>query len=149
MNAVVIDLNSTDGSIKPVCPKQHFIHRIVRQALDSFVIVLYVIKQKVIYLTFEHNNNEEYLITFNDIFNRILTRFIVEFDAENVAMTMTPVGEEKFICCGIVGESGQLGRIVGIQRQLSGLASIGEDFKLIANGKDEICTCLRKTIFNT
>jgi hypothetical protein len=81
--------------------------------------------------------------------NRILTKFFVEFDAENVAMTMTPVGEEKFLCCGIVGESGQLGRIVGIQRQRSGLTSIGEDFKLIANGNDEICTCLRKTIFNT
>ncbi len=88
------------------------------------------------------------LITFNDIFNR-MTRFVVEFDAENVAMTMTPVGEEKFLCCGIIGESGQLGRIVGIQRQRSGLSSICENFKLIASGNNEICACLRKTIFNT
>jgi hypothetical protein len=46
VNVVVIDLNSTDGSIKSIGPQQHFIHRIVRQTLDSFVTVFYVSRQR-------------------------------------------------------------------------------------------------------
>lgn len=39
VNVVVIDLNSTDGSIESIGPQQHSIHRIVRQTFNSFVTV--------------------------------------------------------------------------------------------------------------
>ena len=34
---VMVNPDSTDGSVESVDPKQHFVHRIVRQTLDRFV----------------------------------------------------------------------------------------------------------------
>ncbi len=34
---VMVNLDSTDGSVESIDPKQDFVHRIVRQALDSLV----------------------------------------------------------------------------------------------------------------
>jgi membrane-bound acyltransferase YfiQ involved in biofilm formation len=43
---IIVNLDSTDGTIKSIDPQQHFIHRVVRQTIDSFVIISYFCGEK-------------------------------------------------------------------------------------------------------
>ena len=129
------------GSINPIGPQQHFVHRIVSQALDSFIVVFcaMIIRDNYTWVTFYSIiiSLYSYLITFNDVFNGTL-RFVTEFDAENVPEVMVTVGEKQFPCCSVICQGRQFWGIVRLKSQCSVRSSIGEKFELIVNGDDEI-----------
>lgn len=79
----------------------------------------------------------KYPITFYDIFDGTMG-FIVETDAEDVAVVMALVGEKEFPCCGIVSEGRQLCCVVRIEGQRSVRISVGEKFELITDSNDKI-----------